>query len=290
MKNLITLSIFLSIHSLLAQPLDRTFARADGAVNLLGQVTLDRLKEDPFQEWFQQSYDEYAVDTRTIMSISLPDSITVFMGTWCGDSRREVPRFVKMLEQTQFDLDRLKIISLNTGFQNYKQAPEREERGANIHRVPTFILHDVNQKEIGRIVERPVISLEQDLKDLMERKPYETYYVVANDLIEKFETYSVKELRKRMSSLIKEYAGQTAHEHELNTYGYVLWTSFDLMKAEFVFELNAKLYPGSSVPFSALARFKDQMGKRKEAMTNLRKGLTNDPEDERLLAIQADME
>ncbi len=290
MKILITLSLFLSSYLLSAQQLNRTFPRANGAIHILGQASLDRLQEDPFQEWYAKSYGAYEVDKETIESTQLPDSITIFMGTWCGDSKREVPPFIKILEHAEFDLNKLKIICLNTGFQNYKQAPEREESGLNIHRVPTFIFHDKEQNEIGRIVEEPVTSLEKDLKEVMEGDSYETAYPVANDLIQKLDTYSLKELRKMMPSLINEYKGKAANEYELNTYGYVLWAAFDLMKAEFVLELNTKLYPESAVPFSTLARFKENLGKRKEALAGLKKGLTIDPENERLLALKADME
>ncbi len=290
MKILFTISLFLFGYLLTGQQLNRTFPRADGSVHILGQASLQRLEEDPFREWYAKSYDEYNVDFETIKSTQLPDSITIFMGTWCGDSKREVPRFIKMLEQTEFKLEKLKVICLNTGFQNYKQAPDREEAGVNIHRVPTFIFHDTQKNEVGRIVEEPVISLEQDLKDVMEGKPYETAYPVVNDLIKKFDTYSVKGLRKMMSSLEKEYQGRAVSEYELNTYGYVLWAAFDLMKAEFVFELNTRLFPGSSIPFSTLARFKGNMGKHKEALTSIKKGLAVDPENERLLALKADMD
>ena len=212
------------------------------------------------------------------------------MGTWCGDSKREVPRFVKILEHMAFDLAKLKIICLNTGFQNYKQAPDREEAGLSIHRVPTFILHDNEQKEIGRIVEEPIVSFEQDMLNIMEGRLYETAYPAANDLIKKFETHSLSKPRKMMSSLVKVYQGKTVNEYELNTYGYVLWSSFYLMKAEFVLELNAKLYPDSALPFNTLARFKENLGKRKEALAGLKKGLAIDPENERLLALKAELE
>ena len=290
MKILITLSLFLSSYLLSAQQLNRTFPRANGAIHILGQASLDRLQEDPFQEWYAKSYGAYEVDKKTIESTQLPDSVTIFMGTWCGDSKREVPRFIKILEHAEFNLDKLKIVCLNTGFQNYKQAPEREESGLNIHRVPTFIFHDEEQSEIGRIVEEPVTSLEKDFKEVMDGNLYETAYPVANDLINKFDTYSLKELRKMMPSLVNEYKGKAANEYELNTYGYVLWAAFDLMKAEFVLELNTKLYPESTVPFSTLVRFKENLGKRKEALAGLKKGLTIDPENERLLALKADME
>lgn len=285
MKHTITFALLFGLLSVQAQLKDRTFERANGSINLLGIATLERMKEEPFGEWYQESHEEYQVNDS--IQFQLPDSITIFMGTWCGDSRREVPRFIKILEAKEFDMEKLKIICLNTGFQNYKQAPEREEAGVDIHRVPTFIFHNEEKAEIGRIVEEPVVSLEQDFSDVMTGVPYETYYPVANDLISKFKEYSLKELRKMMPKLVKQYQGKPKSIYELNTYGYVLWTSFDLMKAEFVLELNAKIHPDSAIPLTTLASFKRTMGKEKEALSNIKKGLAIDPENERLTRMMS---
>lgn len=268
------------------QILNRTFEKANGSVNLLGVVTVERLKEAPFKEWYQESYSAYEVNDEVFESVDLPDSITIFMGTWCGDSRREVPRFIKMLESQKYDLDKLNIICLNTGFQNYKQAPDREERGMDIHRVPTFVFHDKEAKEIGRIVEEPVVSLEQDMKDVMEGKPYNTAYPLANAIIQEFRMHSLKEMKKRTSDLVKKYKGISEKEYELNTYAYVLWASFDLIKAEFVMELNTKMFPDSATPFSTLASFQQNLGNSKEVMKNVKKGLVIDPENKRLLSLK----
>jgi len=87
------------------------------------------------------------------------------------------------------------------------------------------------------------------------------------------------------SDLVKEYKDQTVSESELNTYGYVLWTSFNLVKAEFVFELNHQLYPSSVRTANALARFKANIGKQKEAWKYLNAGIKANPEDEGLLEL-----
>ncbi|WP_449435026.1 hypothetical protein [Pedobacter steynii] len=39
----------------------------------------------------------------------------------------------------------------------------------NIDRVPTFIIYD-HRKELGRIIEKPVISIEEDLVLMLSRK------------------------------------------------------------------------------------------------------------------------
>lgn len=93
------------------------------------------------------------------------------MGTWCGDSKRETPRFYKVLEAAEFDLKNLEMITVNRG----KKTPDNLERGFNIFRVPTFIFYK-NGKEIGRYVEYPRKSLEKDMLDILTGKPYKHSY------------------------------------------------------------------------------------------------------------------
>ncbi|MEP1032917.1 hypothetical protein [Ekhidna sp.] len=285
MKILIPFLLLTSSIITFSQPINRSFESANGKITLLGEVNLTRLKAAPFDAWYTENYEDYQVSD-TELNLTKADSITIFMGTWCGDSRREVPRFLKILESADYDLKKLKILCLNTGFQNYKQAPEREERGINIHRVPTFIFHSDNGEEIGRIVEEPVVSLEDDINTVLTGKTYHTAYPVANKLIQYFEEYSLKELRKMKSKLLDQFeSGENIYE--LNTYGYVLWTSFQIPKAQFVFELNAELFPEEATVHQTLARFMDSLGKKKEALISVKKGLQVEPKNANLLELGA---
>lgn len=285
MRILLATLTLVTVTFLEAQLLNRSFQSSNGDVNLLGMATVERLREAPFNEWFMKNHEEYQVNDSILSTISLPDSITLFMGTWCGDSKLEVPRFVKILEASAFDFSKLKIICLNTGFQNYKQAPDREEAGASIHRVPTFIFQDSAGLEIGRIVEEPVVSLEHDIKTIMSKQAYTTAYPVVNDLIAKFDEHKLSDLRKMKKELIAQYKGKAKSEYALNTYGYVLWASFNLAAAEFVFELNSALYPDVATPYATLASFKGNIGKRKEAKKTVKSGLQVEPNNKRLLSM-----
>jgi len=59
----------------------------------------------------------------------------MFMGTWCGDTRYEVPKFFKLLDEVEFNKDNLKNIAVNRG----KKAPGELDEEYGIHRVPTII-------------------------------------------------------------------------------------------------------------------------------------------------------
>lgn len=270
----------------IGQPMDRTFESANGSLKLLGLASLERLQEAPFDDWYEESYLSYELQNQ---EIPMPDSITIFMGTWCGDSKRNVPAFIKILENQSFDLEKLKIICLNSGFQNYKQAPEREERGVGIHRVPTFILHGEDGSEIGRIVEEPVVTLEEDISSILTDKGYSPYYAIAQDLLDKLSSKAMKEVQKEKSELIKSYAGKTKNIYELNTLGFVLWTSFQLKKAELVFEINKELYPEEPMVYSSLARLKANLGDNKRAIKLVNQGLAVDPDHKQLLQAKSNL-
>jgi thiol-disulfide isomerase/thioredoxin len=51
------------------------------------------------------------------------------MGTWCGDSKREVPRFIKILKSVDFPMENLKIVALDKRKEKYKKKPARRRMG-----------------------------------------------------------------------------------------------------------------------------------------------------------------
>ena len=90
--------------------------------------------------------------------------VLVVLGTWCPDSRREVPRFMKIMELSGFDQE---LISL-MGTDSYKVAPVDNYDDLNIDRVPTFIFY-YKKNEIGRIIEYPLTSLERDMVNIFKK-------------------------------------------------------------------------------------------------------------------------
>jgi thiol-disulfide isomerase/thioredoxin len=93
------------------------------------------------------------------------------MGTWCGDSRRETPRFYKILEETNFDENYFELITVNRS----KKTPDNLQEGFNIIRVPTFIFYKEG-KEVGRYVEYPRETLEKDILKIVTGQAYKHSY------------------------------------------------------------------------------------------------------------------
>ncbi|MFH6602990.1 thioredoxin family protein [Maribacter algicola] len=172
------LLLLLIFHSSLAQEINRTKTDARGNEMLLGKIDKSGLTQGGYKAWFEKQFESYAVDPQPIKSIKNElnqHNITIFMGTWCGDSRREVPRFLKILETADYPMDRLTIVALDYEKDQYKKSPGGEEKGLNIIKVPTFIFYK-NGKAVNRIVESPVESLEKDMAAILLGKVYVPNY------------------------------------------------------------------------------------------------------------------
>ncbi|MBS4066008.1 MAG: thioredoxin family protein [Chitinophagaceae bacterium] len=152
----------------------------NGNEMLIGCCTREALSREPFAAWFNNNYFNYAVDTSLIVSLKEKmdrKQFLIFMGTWCGDSKREVPRMLKIFDYCGVKPEQVKIIMVSNADSLYKQSPNHEEKGLNILRVPTLIVYE-NTTEINRVIEYPVESLEKDLLRIMSRQTYKPNYTL----------------------------------------------------------------------------------------------------------------
>ena len=85
-------------------------------------------------------------------------------GTWCHDSKREVPRMLRILDSAGVGTEQISLIGVDIN----KAEPKGREKLYNLRNTPTLILLK-NGKEVGRIIERPNVSLEADLIGLTTR-------------------------------------------------------------------------------------------------------------------------
>jgi len=141
---------------------------------LVGLSNRGGLQQDPFSVWFNKEYGAYTLNKEAVQVINNDSenlSIMLFMGTWCGDSRREVPRIYRILDAVNFDESRLTLINMD----REKNSPDGEETGLNIHYVPTLILYK-NSSEIGRVIESPIQSLEEDMAAIINGESYTPNY------------------------------------------------------------------------------------------------------------------
>ena len=112
---------------------------------------------------FQQGYQAFQLSALEIAEINRwPKDlhIDVYFGSWCHDSVREVPRFLKIVAQSPTLSNRL--IALDYA----KSEPSGSAKNQDIKYTPTFIVYQ-NDKEIGRIIERPKVSLTADISAML---------------------------------------------------------------------------------------------------------------------------
>lgn len=145
----------------------------NGSKMWLGEINEDSFKNGNYP-WYDQEYQIHNLDTEVINEFKskLQDfDIEVFMGTWCSDSQRETPAFFKIMDAAGYPDNRIKMYALDGN----KKSPYGYETESNVHYVPTFIFYK-NGTEVGRIVESPINTLEEDIRDIVNGMPQTPNY------------------------------------------------------------------------------------------------------------------
>jgi len=146
----------------------------EGELILLGEINLQALQKEPYKEWFKNNHDSYQPNTALLEQLKQQlkkHRIQLFLGTWCSDSHREVPNFIKILQAADFPINNLEMVAMDRD----KENPAEEKKGWNINYVPTFIFVK-DGKEVNRIVEMPLESLEKDMLKILTGQPYTPNY------------------------------------------------------------------------------------------------------------------
>lgn len=143
---------------------------------LVGLHSRKELEIAPYKQWFDENYQDYKINDSLLSELKpLLDGITVkvFMGTWCSDSQYHVPSFFKIMDKADYSYEDFELYSMTED----KVTPENFEQGLNVKQVPTFIIYK-DGKELNRIVEYPIVSLEKDLLDILQNKDYKNPYAL----------------------------------------------------------------------------------------------------------------
>jgi len=137
-----------------------------GKVMLVGICDREAFQDTSFAWWFNSEYENYDIDKEALAHVKMDTefhSITIVMGTWCSDSRREVPRFYKIMDFLKFPAVKLILVDRK------KEAAGVDISSFNIEFVPTIIFYN-DGLEIGRIIESPKESLEKDLSAILVKR------------------------------------------------------------------------------------------------------------------------
>ena len=286
MKQLITSAIFTLLFSstITAQQLNTEIAVAGETSHLLGKIDKSDLEGDNYVSWFSKNYESYHPNQSLIKEIASElktYSITLFMGTWCGDSKQEVPKLYKVLDACNFPMEQLTAVAVSRQPNMYKQSPQHEEADLNIHRVPTIIFYKDN-KEVNRIVEHPIVSFEEDILNIITKNDYKPNYQIVSAIDRILKKKGVKGLKKQSKKLLVSYDGRVTSMFELNTYGRILYGTNRIDEAIEVFTINTKLFPHEIRTYMSLANTVAINGNPQKGVEILKKATTLFPENEDL--------
>jgi len=145
------------------QTYNQIIDQKSGQEILVGRVDKNVFLQQPYSKWFNSQYEQYSPNLKIFNNKKLPDfDLTIVLGTWCRDSRLEVPRMFKILDSLKIKQNKITIYCVDRN----KKALHYNIENLNIKRVPTFIFY-IDGQEIGRIVEHPIKSLEEDMYEIL---------------------------------------------------------------------------------------------------------------------------
>ena len=132
---------------------------------LIGLFDRNAFSDTSFSSWFNNEYDNYIVDTLTINLVAnrIRDiNFTIVMGSWCSDSRKQIPRLLKILDFLNYQESKIQMLAVDRD----KKAGDCDINYLKVKLFPTIILYK-EDIEVGRIVESPRKSLEEDLVNII---------------------------------------------------------------------------------------------------------------------------
>ncbi len=137
---------------------------------LVGKGKFSDLQKNPYAKWMNKNYKNYKVDSSVVNQLKRNINnfdFEVIMGTWCPDSREQVPVFFAVLKAAGYKNSKnISIIFVPRKYKNYAVVKKYQ-----LKRVPTIIVYE-NGQELGRIIEYPMESLEKDLLKIISGKGY----------------------------------------------------------------------------------------------------------------------
>lgn len=131
---------------------------------LLGPVTREQI-EAAEPSWVQATIEAEpdSAAAQRLAEVGAGATVTVYFGTWCSDSKRELSRFWRALDETggmvPFSIEYIAV-------DRREQRPPELERDLGLLYVPTFIVRRGGE-EVGRMVEVSPSGIEHDLVALL---------------------------------------------------------------------------------------------------------------------------
>lgn len=140
----------------------------NGTKVLIGKFTRPILEHDSAFVWFANGYHRYQTDSATMQALREQVQnlhFMLFLGTWCSDSKAEVPQMFKVFDELGIGPERIEMY----GVDHLKKGTDDTPKRYDVKLVPTLIVYR-GGKELGRIVEEPRVGIEVDLRRIVEQQ------------------------------------------------------------------------------------------------------------------------
>ncbi|MFP5214117.1 MAG: TlpA family protein disulfide reductase [Acidobacteriota bacterium] len=143
------------------------YFQGPGPKVVIGMMTVEQWKQE--RGWNAFAYDTYSpseTETGKLSRLAQEKeaAFLIFGGSWCPDTVSQMPEILKILDHARIPHEKVAIYGLDRQL--------REESGTaqnyGIERVPTLVVTSKDQ-EIGRIIEFPDASWEEDLAKILSR-------------------------------------------------------------------------------------------------------------------------
>ena len=133
---------------------------------LVGPLTPDVILEK-IPEWkpFVDGYSPRLDSVSRLQEVPEVVRVEIYLGAWCPDCRQHVSAYIKIMDMVRNPM----IRTTYTGLPRDRAARGPYTEGKNIERIPTFIVF-LRDQEVGRIIETPARSVEEDLWAILEAK------------------------------------------------------------------------------------------------------------------------
>ena len=168
MKNILLAILLLFAMNASAQELNKkmedTIKHKQVMLNICTREAITTFEE--FKASYDPNYAAYQPDSATIKELgklTRGKNITIVLGTWCGDSKFQVPHFLKVADALKLNDNDITFIAVDGA----KKAENGLIDNMKITNVPTFIFTDGKGIEIGRITETPKETLEKDMLKIL---------------------------------------------------------------------------------------------------------------------------
>jgi thiol-disulfide isomerase/thioredoxin len=139
---------------------------APAQIEIVGSLTPEVILEK-IPEWksFVDGYSPRLDVISRLQEVPEVVRVEIYLGAWCPDCRQHVSAYLKIMDMVRNPM----IRTTYTGLPRDRAARGPYTEGKNIERIPTFIVF-LRDQEIGRIIETPALSVEEDLWNILALK------------------------------------------------------------------------------------------------------------------------